>query len=234
VATNTGGTASSGGLGTIKDDGSGDYFAATNKTANPAVPAGMKLDDDRALSVSNLIVNEASPYAVFTVTGAPGQKTTLSLTNGSAQSSADFGTGIEVFDPLTGLWENYATGSTTTLDISGSLLARTRLVNDTSFERSETFFLSARNSGGRAARGLAIIFDDGTGVIFNNSGRVDDLARKDDDRPLPAPVAAPQLQSVLCIEEQFAGLGQSNFISWLTGESASTDSVRNALTILGS
>jgi hypothetical protein len=79
VATNTGKTPSSAaddGLGTIVDDGTGDYFAVDNKTAAPAVPAmAWCSTTTECSSVSDVTVNEGSPYTVFTVTGGNKQQT---------------------------------------------------------------------------------------------------------------------------------------------------------------
>ncbi|MBU3600751.1 hypothetical protein ICN28_09495, partial [Polynucleobacter sp. 30F-ANTBAC] len=83
-----GGTAVTG-VGTIKDDGTGSIFTAANTTGTPDTPTA-PLDDDRPLTVNNLTVNEGSPYAVFTVTGATDQFVKLTTANGTA-GSADYG-----------------------------------------------------------------------------------------------------------------------------------------------
>jgi hypothetical protein len=77
VATNTGKTAKhDDGLGTIVDDGTGDYFASRQQDrCAGGAGDGVVLDDDRVLAVSNVTVNEGSPYAVFTVTGGNKQQT---------------------------------------------------------------------------------------------------------------------------------------------------------------
>ena len=84
VAKTSSDTVSTGGDGTIKDDGTGSIFLGTNNTATPDDPTaggytGPALDDDRAMSLTDVTVNEASPYAVFTLTGKEGQKAFLSL-----------------------------------------------------------------------------------------------------------------------------------------------------------
>ena len=84
TATNTGGTGAVG-TATIKDDGTGNYYAANNTTGTSSVPGGVVLDDDRTLTVNSFSVNEGSPYAVFTVTGVAGQLATLSLANGTSK-----------------------------------------------------------------------------------------------------------------------------------------------------
>jgi hypothetical protein len=87
VASNTGGGAATG-VGTIKDDGTGTIYTAANPTGstpatltpptpvNGAVSAANAVNlpnDDRVINVNDLVVNEGSPYAVFTVTGGAGQ-----------------------------------------------------------------------------------------------------------------------------------------------------------------
>lgn len=47
VATASNGQASTGGMATIVDDGTGSYFASNNSNGTSAVPAGVTLDDDR-------------------------------------------------------------------------------------------------------------------------------------------------------------------------------------------
>ena len=183
TATNTGGTPGTG-TGTIKDDGTGDIFLADNKTGTPSLPTAPgypELDDDRALMVSNVTVNEASPFAVFTVSGEPGQFATLKLTDGTA-GSADYGSGLEVFDGTK--WVPYSAGDLVALDGSGKLLVRTPVQKDNLKEISETFTLAASNTGGTPAIGTADIRDDGSGDIFGPSGAPDPTAIKDDDRPL--------------------------------------------------
>jgi hypothetical protein len=183
TATNTSGSPGSG-TGTIKDDGTGDIFLADNKAATPSLPTDPgypTLDDDRALTVSSVTVNEASPFAVFTVSGQPGQKAMLSLSNGTA-GSADYGPGLETFDGTK--WVPYTTGALVSLDANGKLLVRTPIQKDSLQETSEIFSLVATNTSGTPATGNADIRDDGTGDIFGPDGAPDPIAPKDDDRPL--------------------------------------------------
>ena len=66
----SGATAS--GVSTIKDDGTGSIYLGGNTTSTPNISTDpgypAQLDDDRPLAVNSITVNEASPYAVFTVT----------------------------------------------------------------------------------------------------------------------------------------------------------------------
>ena len=183
--TPTGGTASYG-TATILDDGTGNIYP-NNNTGNPD-PSAPK-DDDRAVQVNDILVNEASPYAVFTVSGTAGQPVSLALQNDSDPISADATLGTDVGVQLQyfngSTWVNYI-GGTVTLPSSGQLLVRTAVSNDSTYEGAETLQLKATPSGGTAATGTATILDDGTGNIYpnNNSGNPDPNAPKDDDRAI--------------------------------------------------
>ena len=165
VSTTTGGTVSTGGTGTINDDGTGSIFLATNNTATPNVsgdPGYPALDDDRPMAVTNVTVNEASPYAVFTVTGVASQKAIFSITNTSTTGL----TGIEYFDGAA--WQTYTSGSVT-LPAGGSLLVRVAISpeQETALDTGETFKLVAATTSGTASTGgTGTINDDGTGSVF--------------------------------------------------------------------
>ena len=76
------------------------------------------------LSVNDISVNEASPYAVWTVTGTAGVVVTLALGNDSDPSTAnatigtDTGTQLQYYNGSS--WVNY--GATATIPASGTLL----------------------------------------------------------------------------------------------------------------
>jgi len=215
----------------ITDQAFGDNDLVINRILDP----GVIVNSSQPLAVTSISVNEGSPYAVFQVTGANNQVVqSLGLTSGTAANAVDFGSNLEFFDPLTGggSWRAYTTSLTPSLDNSGALLVRTSLVDDRTYEGPETYGLTATNISGIQTNGLATIFDDGSGIIFNNDGSINNNAIKDDDRPIPA-ATAPVLQSVLCLEKQFAPFIQGDFASWLTAGTASGDSVRNALAMLG-
>ncbi|MFZ9299849.1 MAG: beta strand repeat-containing protein, partial [Chitinophagaceae bacterium] len=162
------------GAGVIYDDGTGDYFAANNTTGTSSLPNNTILDDDRALTVSDVTVNEASPYATFTVTGVPGQKVTLttSITNQTAEA-ADFGGGagtLQYFNTANNTWTNYTPGAIVTLGADGTLLVRTAITVDSENEGPETFKLIANNTGGvPSTGGTGTIKDDGTGDYFDDN-----------------------------------------------------------------
>jgi hypothetical protein len=171
------------GTGTIVDDGRGDYFAATNNTASPAVPAGVSLDDDRTVKVNSIEVNEASPYAVFTVTGTAGTYVKLGLQNDNDATTFNAKLGVDTHNAGTAeslqyfdgaSWVDYTPGDRVMIT-SGGLLVRTGVVNDAAYEGPEAFMLratitnSAGSVNGMASYGAATILDDGTGNIFAGS-----------------------------------------------------------------
>lgn len=173
---------------TIKDDGSGTLFTAgspTNSNATTTTPptptAGVVLaasasnlpNDDRALSVNSFSINEASPQAVFTVTGATGQFVKLALASGTATVGTDTGSTLQYLSGST--WTNYVADSFVQM-ASTTLLVRTSITNDTSADDDETFTLTATNTGSSSAVGTATIKDDATGILFgaNNTTGIAD------------------------------------------------------------
>jgi VCBS repeat-containing protein len=148
---------------TLVDDGTGLTYDGT-VTGGAANSANTNLDDDRPLSVNNIAVNEASTHAVFTVSGTTGQVMTLALVAGSATAGTDHGNALEVWDGAA--WQPYGASATFT---SGTLLVRTTITNDGTFEGPETFALRATNAGGGASTGTATILDDGTGLKYDGN-----------------------------------------------------------------
>lgn len=180
VATNTGGTASTGGAGTIHDDATGDWFLAANLTSTP--DTGLVLDDDRPVSVTNLSVNEGSPYAVFTATAVTGQKVSLSVTNTTT-------TGLSTIQYLVGsTWTNYTTGLVTFADTTMLLRVALSPEQDTPYDNGETFVMVVSNTGGApSSGGVGTVHDDDTGDYFlpeNTTDTPDPGQILDDDRPV--------------------------------------------------
>ena len=184
TASNTGGSAATG-TGTIVDDGTGDYYPSQAPSVlggllTPALNPNAVLNDDRLLSVSNIDVNEGSPYAVFTVKGAAGQAVRLMLADGTAlggsttpsDGSVDYGQALQYFNPTSGLWADYSPGATVVLDANGQLLVRTAIVQDTPYEGAQTFNLVASAVGGTSATGVGTIHDDGTGSYYPDQAPV--------------------------------------------------------------
>ncbi|MGG6242578.1 VCBS domain-containing protein [Nodosilinea sp. AN01ver1] len=184
TATNTGGTGTTG-TGTIVDDGTGIKYPGTVTGGIPGTTT-TALDDDRPLTVSSPTVNEASPYAVFTVGGVANQQVTLSLANGTAIGGTDYGPGLEYWNGTA--WVSYTTNTLVPVSGNGTLLVRTTIVNDGTYEGAETFTLTATNTGGTGTIGTGTIVDDGTGTKFPGTvtGGIPDTATTnlDDDRPL--------------------------------------------------
>ena len=129
--------------------------------------------------MSDITVNEGSPYAVFTVSGAAGQLASLSLADGTATGLS----GLQVYDGSA--WVAYTSG-TIALDSTGTLLVRTALSpeQEAAIDNGETFTLTATNTAGTNDVGTATVKDDGTGAIFKNDGTQDNTATKDDDRAI--------------------------------------------------
>jgi hypothetical protein len=131
------------------------------------------------------------------------------LTEEGAATEEDYSPALEYYDGSS--WVSYIPGSFVQIPASGTtLLVRTAIVNDSPFEGSETFSLSAFNTSRTGATGTGTIKDDGTGSLysrFNTTGnpespRTNGLpASLNNDRrspnlggtlPPPAPQPAPQ------------------------------------------
>jgi len=140
-----------------------------------------------AVSVNDISVNEASPYAVFTVTGPAAQTVTLALqSTGTGTGYATLGTDTANAGSAVALqylnssnaWTDY-TGAVA-LDAGGHLLVRTRIQNDQVYEGPETFKLVVTNTATNLTNttssgnnGIATIYDNGTGDVYldtNTSG----------------------------------------------------------------
>ncbi|MDP3055037.1 MAG: VCBS domain-containing protein [Methylobacter sp.] len=196
TATPAGGSAVIG-TATINDQGGGIIFNADG-TENTTAPKS----DDRAVTITSPTVNEASPYAVFTVTGAAGQQVKLALGNTSTTTDVDATLGIDTGNAGNGVplqyfngtsWVDYAPDSLVAIPTGGNtLLVRTRIINDNLNEGAETFTLTATPNGGSPVVGIATIKDDGTGDIYpdNNTGATDPNAVKDDDRAINVAITA--------------------------------------------
>ena len=135
------------GTATIKDDGTGNVYPDNTTGATDGSAA---LDDDRALSVTDLSVNEASPYAVFTVTGVSGQLVKLELQStgagtGNATLGTDTGTALQYFNGTS--WVDYSAGTAVNIPAGGStLLVRVSVTSDSAYEGAETFRVQLANA----------------------------------------------------------------------------------------
>ena len=145
-----------------------------------------------AITVTSPTVNEASPYAVFTVSGTAGQTISLSLGGGTASGSGtDYGSSTATTNLQYSLdggttWLNYSATGAPTLTGS-SMLVRTPIVEDSLQDNGETVTLTATPNGGAAVTGSTTINDQGGGTIFNANGSVNNSATPSDDRPSATP-----------------------------------------------
>jgi hypothetical protein len=102
------------------------------------------------VTVTDVTVNEASPFAVFKVTGVAGEQVALALNGVTATDGGkDFGAAVKPLqvsvDGGTN-WVDY-TGAVT-LPAGGSFLVRTAIINDGFPDNGETFTLEATPVGG--------------------------------------------------------------------------------------
>jgi VCBS repeat-containing protein len=155
------------GTATLKDDGTGTTFTV-NGVSDGIADGAVTKDDDRPLTVSSLTVNEASPYAIFEVGGVTNQWVKLGLTDGSAINTADYAsTSAPALEYWNGAnWQLYTANSYIQIPSGNKLLVRTTIINDTVYEGSENFGLTATNTGGTTIPGLGTIVDDGTGTKY--------------------------------------------------------------------
>ncbi|QQE65799.1 hypothetical protein GFS31_24890 [Leptolyngbya sp. BL0902] len=229
TATNTGGTGNTG-TATIVDNGTGVKYPGTLTGGVPTTDT-TNLDDDREFGVSSIVVNEASPYAVFTITAEPGKQVTLALSDGTATSPADFGTALEYWNGTA--WVNYTAGTLITISASRTLLVRNPLVNDTTFEGPETFTLAATNDLGAVVTGTATIVDDGTGVKYPGTVTgglpTADTTNLDDDRELAVNSITVNEASPFAVFTVTGGAGQQVQLALSDGTATSPADFGTAL-----
>jgi hypothetical protein len=167
-------------LGPIFDDAlvEGDEYISLsvdvswtgNNSATVSGTGTIQDNDAPAIAVTNPTVNEASPYAVFTVTGTAGQTIALALGGGTATGSGtDYGSATATLNLQYSLdggttWLDYSTTGAPTLT-GTSMLVRTPVVEDSLQDNGETFTLTATPTGGSAVVGTATINDQGGGTI---------------------------------------------------------------------
>jgi hypothetical protein len=181
-------------------------FRVTSTAATGNLPMGSANTgevEDHTILITSIVevtggtVNEASPWAVFGVTGTAGQLVTLSLVEGSGAGAADLDEtqNLEWWNPSAGAgagaWVPYS--SYATVPAGGRLLVRVNITQerDSVFEGAETFQLSAANLSGVSASATMTINDDGSGVIYPDSPPTDPSTPAtsstglDDDRVTP-------------------------------------------------
>ena len=145
------------------------------------------------VAVNRVFVNEASPYAVFTVTGSAGVAVRLELgsaglppTDARATLSgagADIASTLEYFNGSS--WQTYVTNSSVVIPTGDKLLVRVAVKPDDVHEGNESFTLTAFVSQDNSSTGIGTINDEGEGYYQpgNTSGTPDSGAVLDDDRP---------------------------------------------------
>ncbi len=204
-ATNTGGGDFKG-RGTIADDGTGSYWIGDSiDEAKPEelVAYGIYLDDDRTITVSDILVNEGSPYGVFTLKGGPGQEVKLDLMDGTANGN-DYVNSLEYWDGEK--WAPY-TGGFVRLSDEGTLLVRNPILQDDEFEGDHTYKLNVTTTGGNEFVATATINDAGEGLYFPDvapildpidgfKASVDKNIRLDNDSPFIPLVANDDIATV--------------------------------------
>ncbi|MFM2058345.1 MAG: hypothetical protein RLY71_2730, partial [Pseudomonadota bacterium] len=144
------------------------------------------------VSVGSVTVSEASPYAVFQISLDKASPSAISftptLTSGTATVGTDTGSGLEYFNGTS--WVSAASGIT----LSGgatSVLVRTSITNDSSYEVSESFTLSTGSISGTVANpagasGIGTIKDDGSSTnvfLAGNNSATPTVGTADDDQP---------------------------------------------------
>jgi large repetitive protein len=217
------------GTGTIKDDGTGDIFLTSNTTGT-ADTSGDGYpdykDDDRTISVNDLVVNEASPYAIFTVSGHSGQIIKMNLVDGTAKvgttatdGTEDYKADIEIYNGSN--WVSYTADSNHTLT-SSTLLVRTALINDTVFEGQESYFLAVtRVSQSDILYGTANIYDNGTGTYYPGTvtGSTPDTTTPtlDDDRTIAVDSPTVNEASDIAVFTISGNSGQTVLLEYIAG-----------------
>ncbi|GAB6390181.1 VCBS domain-containing protein [Stutzerimonas marianensis] len=143
------------------------------------------------VAVNSVFVNEASPYAVFTVSGSTGVAVSLSLSDSAglpasdtrATLGSDLGTALEYYDG--NAWLGYTPGSQVVIPSGDKLLVRVAINQDNIHEGNESFTLTATTASGSSV-GFGTINDEGEGDLYgpgNTSGTPDSGGSLDDDRP---------------------------------------------------
>ncbi len=146
------------------------------------------------VAVNSVFVNEASPYAVFTVTGSAGVAVRLEVGSAGLPSTdaratlsgagADIASTLEYFNGSS--WQTYVTNSSVVIPTGDKLLVRVAVRQDDVHEGNESFTLTAFVSQDNSSTGIGTINDEGEGGIYqpgNTSGTPDSGAVLDDDRP---------------------------------------------------
>ena len=162
------------GTATIKDDGTGVRFLGTFDGSGDPITSTDNLDvdvDPTVLSITDITVNEASPYAVFTVTGPDGTTINdLSLEDGDSSGNNKTlnlsDNQVEYWDGSS--WEVFSSATPITIGSNETLLLRVAIdeEQDTFVDDGEKFQLIVTSAGGPVVTGVATINDNGGGTKF--------------------------------------------------------------------
>jgi len=192
------------GVATINDNVGGTKFPGTVETTNPPTPTEDPTDldtDTDLVSINDVIVNEASDYAVNIISGE-NNLVLNSLTIVDAGNTVIQNFDIRVYDYSTDTWVPFTTG--TQLNDDGILPVRTTITEEQEEEidSGEVFQLQVNPTG------TVTIMDDGTGVIF--TGDID-------------PATGFPVTSDIGLDDDTAPTAPSdaegfNFCGWLTWE----------------
>ncbi|MEG3637915.1 Ig-like domain-containing protein [Magnetococcus sp. PR-3] len=138
-------------------------------------------------------VNEASQYAMFTITAVEGYALDLTLQNSSSGTQATWSgfTGMEFSTDGGTSWTTYSANAKPSVPASGTVNVRVDISSeaDTTYEGSENFALQAAYSTNTTINDdiSNSIIDDGTGTIYDGSMSSgtpgSSTSNLDDDRP---------------------------------------------------
>lgn len=179
----------------IVDVGNGTRYTGTVTNGIPVENTSGVNDNDSNIGVSNPVVNEASPYAVFSVTATAGSTLGLAIHEeaGIGHANIDELQPIQYWDAGTSQWVNYSTS--VVMPAGGTLLVRVNIQAEQDSppvdEPDETFELLV-TLGGITAVGTATIVDNGNGTLYPNANPTNSTTpvtdttptHLDDDRPL--------------------------------------------------
>ncbi len=176
---------------TIVDDGTGIKYSGSITSGSP-VQNVTHLDDDRTLTVTAYgPVNEASTYAMFTVTALEGYELDLDLQAATSGTAATRSGLTYEWSTDGSTWTTYSTNSKPTAPVGGKVYARVDISaeHDNTYEGAETFALKAsytNNLSKNAAADTSIV-DDGTGTKYGPNvdpthGPDSNTSSLDDDR----------------------------------------------------
>ena len=155
----------------------GTLANATTQGGSSAFSTGTLLlslqvqEDDRAPTVTDVVINEVSDYAVFEVTAVAEQRLLLSLGQDSDPATANATVAaftLETLNPAATAWVAHDPADSVEVPAGGTLLVRvgTATEQDDAFEGSEVFTLVAEALSGASNSGTGTIRDDDEGAVF--------------------------------------------------------------------